>query len=315
MKTILSKVTAGLLVLGLMLIPIQAMSAPYYFWWQVVDEYGTRLPSQTTTCSVYDLASHGAKVMYLAPSLAPHAGIQTSMPLLSDANSRFHFYSESNADVRVVCYYARGGAATDLRISVNSHNVMIDRQGRKVVRFPFVTNATTTKTSVWIPRGSIIRDILVQSTYYGAQALTQGEGAGGSNTNPEPHLNVGFAGNHAVSLTHALVDRMHLAGQPEWIRPGLGLWFSPAVGGVGGAHYSTGFGVHRGFALASAPRGAVSAPGNHQGLMASFEIVKLVTEQGGLELTYQTSNTPNVVGHVYVIFDSYHTGLSTQPTQ
>lgn len=315
MKTLLSKVTAGLLVFGLLLMPIQAMSAPYYFWWQVVDEYGNKFPSQTVSCSVYDLASHGAKVLYLQPSLLPHLGIITSMPLLSDANSRLHFYSDSNADIRVVCYYARGGAATDLRLSVNTHNVMIDRQGRKVIRFPFVTSTGTTKTGLWIPRGAVIRDILVQSTYYGAQTLTQGEGAFGNNTNPEPHLNVGFAGNHAVSVNHSLIDRMHLSGQAEWIRPGLGLTSTPYTGGPGGMHSSTGFGVHRGFALAKAPRGAVSTWANHAGLMAAIEVPYMVTEQGGLELTYQTSNTPNVVGHVYVIFDSYHTGLSTQPIQ
>ena len=316
--TILSKVTAGLLALGLLLAPIQGVAAPYYFWWQVVDEYGNKYPSQTVSCSVYDLASHGAKILYLQPSLAPHAGVQTSMPLLSDANSRLHFYSDSNADIRVVCYYARGGAATDLRLSVNTHNVMIDRQGRKVVRFPFSTNATVTRTGVWLPSGSIVRDILVQNTFYGSQDPQTSVSAEGI-TNTAPHLNVGFAGDHAWTY-HALIDRMHLYGQPLWVRPGNSGTgrIVPKTGGVGAVYHfgaSGGFGVHRGIALAASCRGAVSGPAGNTESCPYTETPAVIHQAAGLELVYQTSNAFNSSGHVYVIYESYHVGVSTQPIQ
>ena len=89
MKT-MKQIVAGLLALGLTLLPVQAV-AQTYFWWNVVDEFGRAYPSQTVSCSVYDLASHGAKELFLLPTLARHAGVLTSMPLLSDANSKLHF--------------------------------------------------------------------------------------------------------------------------------------------------------------------------------------------------------------------------------
>ena len=315
MKSFSRKIVASLLALGLLLAPSVSMAQPYYFWWQAVDELGRALPSQTVSCSVYDLASHGAKVMYLAPSLAPHNGVMTSMPLLGDASSKFHFYSDVNTDVRVVCYYARGGAATDMRIGRSGgHQVMIDRQGRKVVRFPFVNNAARQNTGIVIPAGSIIRDIIVQNT-----ALVQDPPLDDTAT---PHLNVGFAGNHAISINHSLIDRMHLARQPEWIRPGSNSGTGRSILKTGGAgtayHFGAleGFGAHRGIALAVTCRGAVSGPALGSGC-GYVETAYMVHVAGGLELTYQTSSSPTVPisGHVFVIYESYHTGVSTQPVQ
>jgi len=312
MKKSLRQCVAGLLVLGMVLMPVQAL-AQTYFWWQVVDEFGRPYPSQTVSCSVYDLASHGAKELFLLPTLARHVGVLTSMPLLSDADSRLHFYSATTDDIRVVCYYARGGAATDLRLSRFTHTVMIDRQGRKVVRFPIVTNTGTTATSVWLPQGALIRDIIVQNT--GFSATTALGAYDESNTFPAPHLNVGFRGNHAVGLTHALVDRMHLFSRPEWISPSsnTGQVFRPFTAGLGGQWQDTGFGVHYGQLLARASRGAVSGVANHQGSSSYQQVPYLVHVGGGLELSYQTSNTPGISGHVFVIFESYHTGLATTP--
>jgi len=39
----------------------------------------------------------------------------------------------------------------------------------------------------------------------------------------------------------------------------------------------------------------------------------LIHVAGGLELTYQTSNTTGISGHVFVLYDSMHTGVSTTP--
>ena len=307
MKTMRSKVMAGLLVLGLMFTPVQAF-AQFYFWWQVVDEQGRAYPSQTVSCSVYDLASHGAKVLYTLPSLAPHAGVQTSMPLLSDANSRFHFWSESSSDVRLVCYYARGGAATDVRVSRTSHTVMIDRQGRKVVRFPYVTNTAATRTGIWLPRGAILKDILVQNVSGSGQT-----DAPASDVNPEPHLNVGFAGDHTVSTAHSLINRMHLTRTAEWVRPGP-RYRTVVVAGGSGTQFHV-IASHRGEAVAdTCGRGGVSGPPQaNAGCLFYRDRDLEIHFAGGLELVYQTSNTPGISGHVYLLFDSYHVGVGTQP--
>jgi len=306
MTTFRSKIMASLLALGLLLVPVSAF-AQYYFWWQVADEFGRPFPSQTISCSVYELASHGAAVIYNAPSLAPHAGVQTSMPLLSDSNSRLHFYSASSDDKRVVCYYARGGAATDVRLSRTVHTILIDRQGRKIVRFPYVTNTGTTRTGIWFPRGAIIYDLLVQNVSNSGQT-----DAPASDVNPEPHLNVGFAGEHVVSLTHSLVNRMHLTRTAEWVRPGPRYRTVTKAGGSGQLFHV--IASHRGEALAdTCGRGGVSGPPLVEGCTFYFERPMEVHFAGGLEVTYNTSNTPGISGHVYLLYESFHTGLSTSP--
>ena len=309
MKTMMRKFVASLLALGLVLLPGQAL-AQYYFWWQVVDEYGKPFPSQTISCSVYELASHGAAELFLQPSLARHVGVLTSMPLLSDATSRVHFYSATSDDKRAVCYYARGGAATDLRLSRNTHNVMIDRQGRKIVRFPYVTNTGATRTGIWLPRGAVLKDIIVQNLSGSGQT-----DAPASDVNPEPHLNVGFAGEHVVSLPHSLVNRMHLTRTAEWVRPGP-RYRTVVVSGGSGTQFHV-IASHRGEAIAdTCGRGGVStAPQANAGCLFYQDRALEIHFAGGLELVYQTSNTPGISGHVYLLFDSYHTGLSTQPIQ
>ena len=293
MTTIRSKIVASLLALGLLMTPVSAF-AQYYFWWQVQDEYGRPFPSQTISCSVYELASHGAAVLYSLPSLAPHAGVQTSMPLLSDSNSRLHFYSSTSNDKRVVCFYARGGAATDVRLSRTVHSIMIDRQGRKVVRFPYVTNATTVQTGIFLPQGATVRDVIVQNL---------GTGKGEGNTTADAHLDVGFAGDHRVAIGHALVRQLGLERE-QWQRP----HFTASFGGTTGFYVNQ---IHRGNSLAFAIQGHRTGDSGRAGVY--IETPYLIHVAGGLEVTYTTNNTPGISGHVYILFDSYHTGLSTAP--
>ena len=299
MKTMMRKLVASLLALGLVLLPGQAL-AQYYFWWQVVDEYGKPFPTQTISCSVYELASHGAAELFLQPSLARHAGVLTSMPLLSDATSRVHFYSATSDDKRAVCYYARGGAATDLRLSRFTHNVMIDRQGRKVVRIPYVTNATTQNTGVWLPQGALVRDVIINNL---------GLGKGFGENTADAHLDVGFAGNHRVAIGHALVRQLGLdAG--TWQRA----HFTASRGaGKTGVYIDA---IHRGNALL-----ALGGVQGHRAGDSGFpgfysEVPYLIHVAGGLEVTYTTNAAGgSISGHIYILYDSLHTGVSTQPIQ
>ena len=293
MMTHLRQCVAGLLALGMVLMPGQAL-AQSYFWWTVVDEFGRPYPSQTVSCSVYDLASHGAKELFLLPSLARHAGVLTTMPLLSDADSRLHFYTDSTSDVRVVCYYARGGAATDVRLSRFAHTVMIDRQGRKIVRIPYVTNATTTNSGVWLPQGATVRDVVVNNL---------GSGRGQSDLIADAHLDVGFAGNHRVAVGHALVRQLGLE-TGLWQRP----HFTASYGGTGGFYVNA---SHRGGALAFVIQGHRTGDSGRAGVY--IETPYLIHVAGGLEVTYTTNNTPGISGHLYILYDSYHTGVSTTP--
>ena len=293
----LKQLVAGLLALGMVLMPVQAL-AQSYFWWTVVDEFGRPYPSQTVSCSVYDLASHGAKELFLLPTLARHAGVLTTMPLLSDADSRLHFYTDSTADIRVVCYYARGGAATDVRLSRFTHTVMIDRQGRKVVRIPYVTNTATQNTGVWLPQGALVRDVIINNL---------GAGRGSENLTADAHLDVGFAGNHRVAIGHALVRQMELVSG-TWQRA----HFTASRGaGRTGVYIDA---IHRGNALLAlgGVQGHRAGDSGFPGLYV--EVPYLIHVAGGLEVTY-TTNSPgsSISGHFYVIYESYHTGVSTTP--
>ena len=296
MTTKIRRIVAGLLALGLVLAPNAGFAQATYFWWQVVDEVGRPYPSQTVSCSVYDLASHGAKELFLLPSLARHAGVLTSMPLLSDSNSRLHFYSESTTDVRVTCFYARGGAATDVRLSRFAHTVMIDRQGRKVVRIPYVRNTSPTNTGIWLPQGAVVRDVIVNNLGTGAGVTTD--------LLADAHLDVGFGGNHTVATGHALVRQLGL-NFGDWQRP----HFTATIRGARGGYTFDGF--HRGNALAFAIQGHRAGDVMFPGVY--IERSYTIHVAGGLEVTYTTNNVPGISGHIYIMYDSFHTGLSTQP--
>src|SRR3990167_9256898 len=198
-----SKIVAGLLALGLVLAPSLGFAQSYRYWWQVVDEMGRPYQGQTVRCSVYRIGTGTALAYHFSSNLA---NVGSTMPLLSDANSMLHFWSSANTDVGVICNNVSVGQAT-ARLRHTDHSIMIDRQGRKVVRFQVVQNTTATNTNLFIPGGAVIRDVIVQQVTGVANA----------------HIEVGFRGDHLGQHSYgALVHRLAVptANDGTWVRPG-----------------------------------------------------------------------------------------------
>lgn len=279
------KILAGLLALGLVLAPSFGFAqSAYRFWWQVVDEQGRPYAGQTARCSVYSVGTGTALAYHFSAQLGT-AG--STMPLLSDASSQFHFWTSSTSDVQVACDTLSGGQAST-RLRYSDHTIVVDRQGRRVVRFPFVTNTSLTNTNVFLPGGAVVRDVLIQLT----------EGVANS------HLNVGLRYNHQVSTQATnvtqLVHVMSLQTGDLWLRPHAVILYGT---GTVNPYVNQ---VHRGAALAIFHVIASNdvSMGGKVGHGFYFERPYLVPNEG-VELAYMTSNAA-VKGHVYVLYDKVH---------
>ena len=286
MKTHMRKFLAGLLALGLVLAPSMGF-AQYRYWWQVVDEQGRPYLGQTVRCSVYTVATGGPLAYHFTSNLSL---VGSTMPLLSDSNSALHFWSSATSDVQVLCNTLSGGSA-NTRLRWTDHTIVIDRQGRKVVRFQFVQNATATNTNIFVPGGAVIRDVLVQQVVGAANA----------------HLEVGFRGDHLGQHSYsALVHRLALpaASDGTWVRPGA------TISAEGSGLYPIITEVHRGVALLLASHTTTLAVkfqgGSYQ--PGFYAETAYPVPAVGVELQYRTSNTGGLSGHVYVMYDLYHTG-------
>ena len=281
-----SKIVAGLLALGLLLAPSMGF-AQYRYWWQVIDDRGVPYLGQTVRCSVYSIGT-GTALSYHFTSTLSNVG--STMPLLSDTNSQLHFWSASNADGGVICNNQSGGQA-GIRLRHTDHSIMIDRQGRKVVRFQVVQNTTAVNTNLFIPGGSIIRDVIVQQVTGVANA----------------HIEVGFRGDHLGQHSYgALVHRLAVptANDGTWVRPGA------TISAEGSGLYPIITEVHRGTALVLAQhtlavatkfQGGSYQPGVYMETSYSVPAV-------GVELQYRTSTAPGLSAHVFVLYDLFHVG-------
>lgn len=303
------KFLVAALALGLAVMPNVALSqGAYYFWWQAVNEYGEPYTGQTVRCSVYDYpAAHAfgsteGKVVHLTAELVSG----TSMPLASDTNGRLHFYSASSANVRVWCSSAYGASGQSV-ISTTRHRIFLLSQGtNRMVRFPFVTNSARTRTGVWLPQGSVVRDVIVHNTGKSVTGV-------GAIDNPPAHLNVGFLGDHAATFPEfnnhtntAFIHAMSLATDKDWIRPHVQLGFA------GGPSPTLILTSHRGVALARWHTSTVSTVGGvdlvtaRGGVGFYFEKSYVVDAPNGIEIVYQTSARNGISGHVYLLYDQLH---------
>ena len=325
----LSKVLAGLLVAFLLVAPNPVLGqGAFYFWWQVVDELDRPYTGQTVRCSVYDLLTVHSQLLFGREKVlhyeAQMADAGTTQPLLSDANGRLHFYSSISTDVRVNCFSAYGGQGR-ARLSRGVHKIIIPRGfGNKVARFEFKTNTGTTRTGLWLPVGTVIRDVIV---YNAAPVNDEG------NNTVAAHLNVGFVGDHVVADMGRLDNHqksafVHSFGllafgsrtgaygsdisgvAKQWFRPGVHITAGGgAAGSAPGGSSPAITGSHRGAALAYMHTAGnlvgVGADGRG-GLGLYFEQSYMVNSPNGIEVTYSTSSNTDIKGHVYLMFDLYH---------
>lgn len=292
-------IAAALAVALLSVTPAAVAQSPggsYYFWWDVVDERGQAYTGQNVTCSVFAPNGPGAKTLHTTAAVTSG----NTLPLVSDANGKLHFYSTTGDPVDVVCRYAPGGQIVSInRLSRTTHRIVLDRQGRKVAYFTVHRGpglSGTQSSGISIPAGAVIYDVLVQ------------------NVNPRGvasafHLSVGFAGNHAVAANaDALVSALALTSPDEWLRPHM---VCAGSAGLPIAACARGAGNHRGAAL-SFYHAEVYAGGNSTGVSIYREVPYLVHTSTGLDVTYATavpvSGSANL--HVYILYEGLHTSVN-----
>jgi hypothetical protein len=275
---------ASLAALILVAAPAGAQT-PFYFWWQVVDENGMALKSNTAgvgdvSCSVYRPNQTGPAILHSNASLS---NIGRTGPLYNDSNARLHFYSSSDAPVDVNCFYLYGGSASVGKLDRFTHKIVIPRNAvDRVSRFSVQISSAATyqvDSGLALPPGALIRDIIIQN---GHATTTTAIGT--------YHISVGFLGNHVVGTSNSLAGPVPLNGAITWIRPGQ-------IGDTAAA-------THRGAALLLIHSVA--------GASLSFERPYLVHVMGGLNVSYTTSSSSvydQVIGHnvhVYILWQQFH---------
>jgi hypothetical protein len=281
MKTLFGKAIAALLALGLVVGPTPALAQGYYFWFQVKTEDGEPFQEEgAVRCSVYgrDATTGYATVHTTAALTTPY-----TLPLASSVNGLIHWYSSSEAPVNLKCFTQYGDYAYKNNFSRQRHQVQIDTSSAyKIFRFPYVTNTAPTATGLIIPSGGIVTGAAVER-------ITILDGA---------HINVGFAGNHAVASWNAVVSQLDISQR-----------------GFAMVHFSGSTGADL-----SAP---IAAAGSHLGLALRHMVGQpsrsfvsrpyLVHVSSGLELTYTTSAGAGIGGHVYIYWTQTHVGSNRQP--
>lgn len=301
MKTFKRILALALVAAALMMPAASIAQGSFYFWWQVIDERGEPFIGLngvgTVQCSVYRANVHGHALLHANSSLST----ALAQPIFSDQNGKLHFYSSISDPVDVNCVYSRGGISSVNKLDTGTHKLVIDRQGRRVVRFPVnnATTATNQSTGITIPQGAVIRDVIVQNLNPLGLATTY-------------HLSVGFGGNHAVAANvDALVSILALNSPDEWLRPHM---VCAASAGAPNASCARGSANHRGTAL-SFFHADITAGGSNSGISMYRENAYIVHVQSGLDVVYSVA-VPGVSGgaraHVYIIFDQYHTGINRQ---
>lgn len=294
MKTRFRKVLAGILTLSVIaLLAWPALTAAqlktggaYYYFFQVQNEYGEPFTADAyVNCSVYTTLANGGgttSVVHSAASLAQGTGL--AGPLYSNTNGIIHWYSAYSVPVNVVCFTKGGDSGRKSQLTISQHQLKIDTSGmEKVVRFPWSTNTAQTDTGVTIPEGSLVTGVAV---------MISGPATAGLQF---AHLDVGFLGNHSAAVRNALLNRYDV-------------------------FRSTGFyGVHAGSTTGAAPIQ------NHYGTLLQHAITQgsgtptttniynggyMVHVTGGLRLSYDTSNSLGIGGHVYVFFRLLHVGAT-----
>ena len=290
MKTLLSKVAAVVLALGLMAAPhvavAQTIGGGYYFWFQAVSEDGEPFTEDAVVrCSVYGRnATTGTAIVHTSALL--DTAYTAAAGLTSTVNGIIHWYSSTEDPVNLKCFTQYGDYAYKNNFARTRHRVQINTGSPyKIFRFPYVTNTAPTSTGLVIPTGGRVTGVAVER-------ITILDGA---------HLDVGFDGNHAVASWNALVSRIAI-DQRGFVMVHLGEFTGTAVTDLN-AQLAAG-GSHLGLAL----RHMVGAPSR-----SMLSRPYMVHVGSGLTIRYNTSAGAGSGGHVFIYWLQTHVGANRQP--
>lgn len=264
------------------------------FWWTVVNELGRPYPQGTVTCQAYKIDGGAPEHLHSTLSLGGSGGPAegNTSPLVGNSQGVFEFYKSAETPVDVICWSRAGNRARISKLTRFTHEIELSRLSlRKISRIPFHTNATTINTRIYMPVGALIRDVVI---YNSNPSI-------GDDNIASPHIEVGFAGNHAVSgdvsgLVRPLVMERTVSGtDANWYFP------TQTFTTANNARITM---PHVGTALATVASSHVTSG---QDRHYSPYLVHVI---GGLEVTYRTSAATGMNGHIYVIWDDMHLGAN-----
>ena len=286
---------AAALLLAAVLMPgmVYGQNA-FYYWVQVKDQSGQPFTEDGLfNCSVYTLGNAGRDT---GAAIHATSALTTGLNILySDVSGKVHFYSTTDTAYQLKCYSKYGDFGYINKMTRSTHDLMVDTASvSRVTRIPFASQgaATQTSTGFFIPRGGLVRDVLVETD--------------GVPVN-HAHLSVGFGGNHAASVINGLVHQLDISGGYNAASP-----LRPHIMNVLQADTPVTFSYHRGALLVAHRAGSLV------GLTATsflYEQPYMVHQTSALEVVYRVSpNQPanSVGGHIYLIWERYHLGINRQ---
>lgn len=268
----------------------------YYRFFQVQNEYGEPYTRDGfVACDVFSTDENGNNPTFVTHAAATMVNADArSGPLYSNTNGIIHWYSRHTEPADVVCYTRSGDSGRRAQMNIREHKLQIGTSGAmKVIRLPVSTNTSPVSTGYYIPEGALVKGVAVRVDTPGATVA---------------HIDVGFGGNHAYAFRNALANRLQMGPSSTAGSRGFNTYLNPT--GVAGATWPD--------------SGIQSIPTNHLGVLLSHNAVSagqtnrvynggvLVHTTGGIEVTYTTSNTASVGGHLYVFFEMLHTGRIPQ---
>lgn len=206
---------AALLLVGL--VPtLGSAQSTYNFRLQIMDETGNPITSGIR-CFVYDSGTDTRATLYSDTS-----GTALSNPVTGSSAGECSWYSTASTAVDVVAFYTTKGAkARRNGVTIYDHRlVMVTQAGAKSVKLPFVTSNNETSTGFTIPKGAVLREVVIENNaavtgghiavgIYSGETGGDPDGfcgggaslAGGSPTFGRDLNTTGMLGCHAVIVT------------------------------------------------------------------------------------------------------------------
>lgn len=292
MKKLFAGMLAAAAVLALAVLPAAAQSSTY-FWAQVRDELGRPIASGVS-CQVYTAGGDTPATIY-----SDTVGTVKANPFSGDSNGQCLWYASATTAVDLIAWHKNGRARFDA-FSVYDHSIILNRQGiKKVGRVAFSNSAgNKVQTSLTIPKGASVRDVLIEVTVAVADAhIAIGIDAGETGGDDDGFCGGGLA---KVGGSATLGKSLESTG---WHKCHAVLHtVATNIGGLDFfyAAYHSGALISRG-AIGTATHTASGSTEAHAGSYIRFPWVG----DGVAKTVVYTTNNKTVAGHFYIIFDEY----------
>ena len=282
---------AGLLALCALIAadPAFAQSSTY-FSAQVRDELGRPITSGVT-CQVYTAGGDTAATIY-----SNTTGTVKGNPFTADSTGQCAWYAAATTAVDLIVWHKRGRARFDA-FSIYDHSIIMNIQGvTKVGRVAFSNSSgNKVQTSLTIPKGAAVRDVLIEVTVAVADAhIAIGIDAGETGGDDD-----GFCAGGTTKAGDAPTFGKSLEST-GWHKCHAVLITAATTGSNIGFYYAA---FHSGALISRGRIGTDTYTGTsvlpHAGSYYRFPFVG----DGTAKTVVYTTNNKTVAGHFYIIWN------------